>query len=76
MGQGIDVFDPDGLITRAQFGTVLSRILYGATYDGSNPYYIDHLQALKNAGIMNDISNPNTLEIIGYVWIMLQRAAN
>ena len=76
MGQGIDAFDPDALVTRAQFGTVLSRTLYGTTYDGGDPYYVDHLQALKNAGIINDISNPNALEIRGYVRIMLQRAGS
>ncbi|MFA6256445.1 MAG: hypothetical protein WC606_04640 [Candidatus Absconditabacterales bacterium] len=74
MGQGMDAFDPNGLITRAQFGTLLSRTLYGDTYNGGNPYYVDHLQALKDANIMNDISHPNALEIRGYVWIMLQRA--
>jgi hypothetical protein len=29
MGQGMTGFDPNGEVTRAQFGTVLSRILYG-----------------------------------------------
>ncbi|EKD25240.1 MAG: hypothetical protein ACD_80C00097G0002 [uncultured bacterium (gcode 4)] len=76
MGQGIDAFNPESLITRAQFGTLLSRTLHGDTYNGGDPYYADHLQALKNAGIMNNISNPNALEIRGYVWVMLQRAEN
>lgn len=76
MGQEMTAFDPDGLVTRAQFGTLLSRTLYGNTYNGGDPYYAYHLQALKNAGIMNDISNPNALEIRGYVWVMLQRADN
>jgi hypothetical protein len=34
MGQGITVFNPDGEVTRAEFGTVLSRALYGDTYNG------------------------------------------
>ena len=33
MGQGITNFDPNGEVTRAQFGTVLSRALYGTGYD-------------------------------------------
>jgi len=33
MGQGITTFDPAGIVTRAQFGTVLSRALYGARYN-------------------------------------------
>jgi hypothetical protein len=28
MGVGIDIFNPYGLVTRAEFGTVLSRTLY------------------------------------------------
>jgi hypothetical protein len=31
MGQGIQNFNPNGTLTRAQFGTVLSRALYGST---------------------------------------------
>ena len=33
MGQGITHFDPNGEVTRAQFGTVLSRTLYNNQYD-------------------------------------------
>jgi len=74
MGIGIDEFNPNGMVTRAEFGTVFSRALFGDIYNGSNPYYKDHLQALKDAGIMNDISNPNAREIRGYVMLMMKRA--
>ncbi|MEI8091117.1 MAG: hypothetical protein WCG98_02470 [bacterium] len=69
-------FNPNGVVTRAQFGTVLSRALYGDTYNGGNPYYADHLQALKDASpsIMTDISKPNAPEVRGYVMLMMQRA--
>ena len=76
MGQGITAFNPNGVVTRAQFGTVLSRILYGAANDGGDPYYADHLAALKDAGIMTNISNPNAPEVRGYVMLMMQRAAD
>jgi len=33
MGQGITNFDPNGEVSRAQFGTVLSRALYGTGHD-------------------------------------------
>jgi hypothetical protein len=33
MGVGISNFDPNGEVTRAQFGTVLSRTLYGDIYN-------------------------------------------
>ncbi len=74
MGVGVDNFDPYGLVNRAQFGTVLSRAMYGNTYNGADPYYADHLEALNDAGIMNNISNPNMLEVRGYVMLMMQRA--
>jgi hypothetical protein len=74
MGVGIDNFNPNGIVTRAQFGTVLSRALYGDANNGGDPYYVDHLNALKDAGIMNSISNPNATEVRGYVMLMMQRA--
>ena len=74
MGVGVENFDPYGLVNRAQFGTVLSRALYGDTYNGADPYYADHLAALNDAGVMNNISNPMMLEVRGYVMLMMQRA--
>jgi hypothetical protein len=65
---------PNGLVTRAQFGTVLSRALYGDANNGGDPWYVAHLAALKDAGIMSNISTPNALEIRGYVMLMMQRA--
>jgi len=75
MGVGVTNFDPYGLVNRAQFGTVLSRALYGEDNNGGNPYYADHLNALEEAGIMNNISNPDMLEVRGYVMLMMQRGA-
>lgn len=63
MGVGITKFNPGGIVTRAQFGTVLSRALYDDFYNDGNPYYYFHLQALQEAGIMKNISNPDTNEI-------------
>jgi len=67
-------FNPNGLVNRAQFGTVLSRALYGDMYNGAEPYYADHLAALKDDGVMNNISNPMAPEVRGYVMLMMQRA--
>ncbi len=75
MGVGITAFNPNGIVTRAQFGTVLSRVLYGDAYNvDTNPYYAEHLKALKDAGIMTNISNPNAPEVRGYVMLMMQRS--
>ncbi len=67
-------FNPTGVVTRAQFGTVLSRVLYGDANNGSTPYYKAHLDALKAAGVMTKIDTPNANEVRGYVMLMMQRA--
>lgn len=75
MGVGITKFNPDGVVTRAQFGTVLSRALYGDMYNEGTPYYSYHLQALKQAGVMTNISKPDANEIRWYVMLMMMRAS-
>lgn len=72
VGNWTQNFRPFDLITRAEFGTMLSRAIWGDANNGGEPYYINHLNALKSAGIMNNI-NPNIIEIRGYVMLMLQR---
>ena len=69
-------FDPYEDVTRAVFGTALSRTLWWDHYEWWIPYYGNHLNALKAAGIMNNIANPeNTKEIKWYVLLMLMRAS-
>ena len=66
-------FRPNDTITRAEFLTALSRLLYD-TPDG-NPYYVTHMQKLKERWIiLND--NPKMKESRWYVMIMLMRSAN
>lgn len=74
MWVGISDFDPEGDVTRAQFGTVLSRAIYGEIHNDWIPYYINHLLALNADWIMNNISQPSNLEIRWYVMLMMQRA--
>ena len=75
MGQGISAFRPYDTISRAEFGTALSRVLWGSKYEGGTPYYANHLNALKAAGIMNQIANAeSTKEVRGYVMLMLMRS--
>jgi DNA-binding transcriptional regulator YdaS (Cro superfamily) len=68
-------FYPELEVTRAQFGTVLSRALRGNTYNGWWPYYSDHLIALQAAEIMNQINTPEAKELRWYVMLMMMRAA-
>jgi len=67
-------FNPAGNLTRAQYGTLLSRALYGDVNNGGNPRYANHLQALNDDGIMTNISNPNVLELRRWVMKTLQTA--
>jgi len=75
MGQGVTSFNPNGKVTRAEFGTVLSRALRDGQYNtNKGKYYINHLQALvDNKIITND--TPTLVELRGYVMLMLMRAA-
>ena len=71
-------FDPNNLVTRAEFATVLSRLLYDGTYNvplnSTYQRYDLHMKALKAKGIIKNISQPRLLETKWFVLIMLQRA--
>ena len=63
-------------INRAIFGEALSISLRWNKYSWWDPYYKKHLEALKSAGIINQIDNPeNRTEIKWYVLSMLMKAA-
>ena len=78
MGVGIDNFNPYGLVTRAEFGTVLSRVLWWDKYNNGATWYSDHLTALNNTTpvIIKNINNPMMLEFRGYAMLMMQRASD
>ena len=65
-------FRPDDEVTRAEFTTALSRMLYGLA-DG-NPFYSTHLAKLKSEWIISN-DDPDLKEVRGYVMIMLMRSA-
>ena len=54
---------------------MLSRVLYGDLYNKSTGRYGAHLQALKTAGIMANVTQPLMVELRGYVLLMLMRAS-
>lgn len=67
-------FNPTNTVNRAQLWTVLSRILWWDEYNTSGKwYYIYHLNALKQNGIMNKIDNPQAYAKRWDVMIMLKR---
>jgi len=63
-------------VSRAEFGTVLSRLLRGDRHEGTDQnYYINHLQALQDYGIMNQIDNPEQRrELRQWARVMLMRS--
>lgn len=75
MWQWITKFRPYDKVTRAEFWTILSRLLYWNKFDWWNPYYIKHLVQLNSLWIMWSISNANMKnESRGNVMIMLKRS--
>ena len=68
----IEEFRPFDMVTRAEFGTALSRMLFGI--EDGNPHYMTHLAKLKKEWIMTNI-DPEMIEVRGYVMIMLMRSA-
>lgn len=72
-----DSFDPNEYVTRAQFWTVLSRMLWWTTYapKPDQEYYTNHLEALHKNEIMTEIYGnwPNSTELRWWVMLMLQR---
>jgi len=69
-----DIFNPNGEVTRAIFGTTLSRALFEGTYNGGQNRYEKHLQALQKNGVMTMIDKPFNRELRGYVMMMMMRA--
>lgn len=76
--QKLDDFMPNEAVNRAQFGTVLSRTLFGESYNVQTgedyERYQKHLQALNNKSIMNMINMPWMVELRGRVMLMMMRA--
>ena len=66
-------FLPYETVTRAQFGTALSRLLFGIE-DGEDAYYSTHLKKLKEAWIITN-DDPTLEELRGYVMLMLMRSS-
>lgn len=72
----IEYFNPQGYVTRAEFWTILSRILRGNLYDGWEPYYQRHIENLQNQGIMDEYTSPFINEKRGDIMTMLQYSYN
>ncbi len=75
MGQNATSFNPYGNLTIAQFGTILSRILWWETYAWTSPYYVGHLRALQEYGILKSYGDPTTTFVTRWdVLTLLQKS--
>lgn len=75
MGVNVKSFNPMWKVSRAQFWTALSRLLWwdknNATWDN---YYEWHLSALKWNGYLDNITSPKErTEKRQWVWVILER---
>ena len=69
---GIQSFKPQNNVLRAEFWTILSRLVFWVS--DWTPYYQPHLKILKTNWIMNNI-DPFKVEKRGNVLLMLMRTA-
>ncbi len=67
-----EYFNPNGYVTKAEFWTMLSRIIRGDLYDGWEPYYQSHIEQLQYRGIMDKDTSPFINEKRGDIMEMLQ----
>lgn len=74
MWQWITDFRPNDYVTRAEFWTVLSRMLFD-TEDWTDKYYSTHLAKLKSEWIISN-DNPDLKELRWFVMLMLMRSEN
>jgi hypothetical protein len=70
----IRYFNPSWKVTRAEFATVLSRVLYWSKYNQSwSKYYEKHIKALENDGILTN-TDPSIQELRWWIMLMLFRS--
>ena len=67
-----DKFYPTWWVTRAEFATALSRLLYD-TEDGADKYYTTHINKLRKEWIITN-TDPKLREKRWFVMLMLMRA--
>ena len=75
-GTPIQAFEPHKLVSRAEFATVLSRVIWGNKHNISgDDRYSAHLQALKKYRVITSDVPANWWELRGRALLMLHRTA-
>ena len=74
-GTPIELFNPYGLVTRWEYATVFSRVLFGDKFNKTGEdFYTKHLEALKAAWILTN-TIPTIQEMRGWVMLMMYRSS-
>jgi len=74
-GTPIEYFNPNGIVTRWEYATVFSRVLFGSRFNKEwADFYTNHLEALKAAWILKD-TTPTMQEIRWWVMLMMYRSS-
>ena len=72
-------FKPNKLLDRAEFGTIVSRLLRWDKYNkpnatSINKYYTEHLDEVKKENLITKIDNPEAIkELRKWVWAVLKK---
>ena len=75
-GTPMQAFEPHKLVSRAEFATVLSRVIWGSKHNISgDDRYSAHLQALKKYRVITSDVPANWWELRGRALLMLHRNA-
>ena len=73
-GTPIDFFNPNGIVSRWEYATVFSRVLFGSLFNKEwEDFYTNHLKALEAAGILSN-TEPTIQEMRGWVMLMMYRS--
>jgi hypothetical protein len=77
----VEEFMPNKVLDRAEFGTIISRLLWWDRYNITDTdhrwYYEDHLRALKKHGILSQTDNPEERrELRKWVWLVFRRISD
>ena len=75
MWQWITEFRPFDKITKWEVSTAVSRIIRGNKNDWWDPFYWKHMNALNDAWVISDLSNPEINEIRWNVMVTLMKAS-
>ena len=73
-GTPLQYFNPAWKVSRAEFATVLSRVLFGNKFNQDwSKYWEKHIKALEESGILTN-TDPNIQELRWWILLMLYRS--